>query len=270
MAEFPAMPLWTDALIGDTYTLTPAEFGAYMRLLIFAWRTRDCALPSNDAELGRMIGDPKNWHRLRTKVMAFFTLGEDGRYRQYRLLREREYVSRRTAQASAAGRASALKRLNRPATGVPTKKQRTFNEQVNTHTHTHTNESSTGISPVTESENSPSTPTNATSLFGDVALARKRDDFIYPEWWPHEAWIGFVAMRKKIRAPLTPHATKLIVTRLSKLKADGEDPTAVLDQSTRNDWRDVYPVRPDAGNGRSQSPVDLSIVRELMRKDDKP
>lgn len=113
MAEFPALPLWTDALIGDTYQLTPAEFGAYLRLLIVAWRMPNCALPNDDAFLGRSVGDPKNWHRLRTTVMAYWTMGSDGFWRQKRLLDERDYVSRCAARSSAGGRAKALKRQHR-------------------------------------------------------------------------------------------------------------------------------------------------------------
>ena len=43
MAEFPCLPLWTDALLGDTYHLTPAQFGAYLRLLIAADRAERSA-----------------------------------------------------------------------------------------------------------------------------------------------------------------------------------------------------------------------------------
>jgi uncharacterized protein YdaU (DUF1376 family) len=118
VAEFPALPLWTDALIGDTYHLTPAEFGSYLRLLIVEWRTKDCSLPNDDVFLGRAIGDPKNWHRLKAVVMAFFTLGEDGRYRQKRLLDERNFVSGRVSRASAGGHAKALKRKNRGSAKV--------------------------------------------------------------------------------------------------------------------------------------------------------
>lgn len=113
MAKFPALPLWTDALIGDTYHLTPTQFGAYLRLLIVEWRTPDCSLPNDDVFLGRSIGDPKNWHRLKEIVMAYFTLGEDGRYRQKRLLDERDSCARWAVKSSAGGNAKALKRFNR-------------------------------------------------------------------------------------------------------------------------------------------------------------
>jgi len=112
LAKFPKLPLWTDSLIGDTHHLTPAEFGAYMRLLIAAWRRSDCALPNDDALLGRIVGDPRNWHRLK-KVLGFFHLGEDGFYRQYRLLDERETVSRYAALSAAGNAAKTLKRLHR-------------------------------------------------------------------------------------------------------------------------------------------------------------
>lgn len=109
MAKFPALPIWTDALIADTGVLTPAEFGAYMRLLFAMWRFPGCKLPSDNAMLGRIIGDPHNWHRLKPKVLPFFDLGEDGFYRQRRLTREYEYVSRLAERSSSGGRAKALK-----------------------------------------------------------------------------------------------------------------------------------------------------------------
>lgn len=109
MAEYPALPLWTDALIGDTYHLTPAEFGAYLRLLIAAWRTPDCCLPNDDVALGRMVGDPKNWRRLRPVVMPFFTQREDGRWVQKRLQRERDRVSASSRAQSSRSQARWLK-----------------------------------------------------------------------------------------------------------------------------------------------------------------
>ena len=53
MAEFPALPLFTDALLGDTTHLDATEFGAYLLMLIVAWRSPDCALPDDDRYLAR-------------------------------------------------------------------------------------------------------------------------------------------------------------------------------------------------------------------------
>jgi hypothetical protein len=64
-----------------------------------------------------------------------------------------------------------------------------------------------------------------------------------PPWIDREAWDGFAAMRKRERHPLTPRAAKLILTELGKLRDSGHDPNVVLDHSTRNSWRDVWPVK---------------------------
>lgn len=63
------------------------------------------------------------------------------------------------------------------------------------------------------------------------------------DWIEPEAWSAFCEMRRKIKAPLTPYAEKLILRELVRLKSAGQDPQACLDQSIRNGWRDVYPLR---------------------------
>jgi hypothetical protein len=63
------------------------------------------------------------------------------------------------------------------------------------------------------------------------------------DWIEPDSWAAFVEMRRKIKAPLTPYAEKLILRELCKLKAAGNDPQACLDQSIMNSWRDVFPLR---------------------------
>ena len=72
-----------------------------------------------------------------------------------------------------------------------------------------------------------------------------------PQWISHESWEAFEDMRKKLKAPMTPYSAKLIVAELVKLKSSGEDPQACLDQSIRNGWRDVFPLRDKAMKTRS-------------------
>lgn len=64
---------------------------------------------------------------------------------------------------------------------------------------------------------------------------------------PVALWLAFVEMRKKIRKPLTDHGGELIRRELAKLQAQGHDPIEVLEQSIRNDWQDVFPVRGSNG-----------------------
>jgi uncharacterized protein YdaU (DUF1376 family) len=49
----PPCRLWTDAYLGDTTHLNVTQHGAYLLLLMTAWRSRDCALPDDDKLLAR-------------------------------------------------------------------------------------------------------------------------------------------------------------------------------------------------------------------------
>lgn len=93
MADFPALPLWTDAYLADTRHLSTFEHGAYMLLLMEAWRRPSCALPDDDMLLCRLSGmDRADWMAIKQTVMAFWTLTPSG-WVQKRLRKERKYVA---------------------------------------------------------------------------------------------------------------------------------------------------------------------------------
>src|SRR5437588_12813425 len=94
MAEFPALPLWTDAYLGDTRHLSQSEHGAYLLLLITASRTPDCSLPDDDRLLARYAGgvDRRTWRHQEATIMGFWDLRE-GRGYQKRLTAERRSLS---------------------------------------------------------------------------------------------------------------------------------------------------------------------------------
>jgi hypothetical protein len=87
-----------------------------------------------------------------------------------------------------------------------------------------------------------------------------------PDWVDREAWDGFAAMRKRQRHPLTDRAAKLVLGELEKLSAEGYDAADVLDQSTRNGWRDVYPIKagspPQPAKGKQAETPDF-IARAI-------
>lgn len=121
MSAFPSLPLFTDAFIADTGHLNATETGAYLMLLMVAWRTPECRLPDDDQRLARWARvDARSWARIKPKVMEFWTLTE-GQWSQKRLLLERDKV-RKFAEASrrngtAGGRPKGLKnkRAENPA-----------------------------------------------------------------------------------------------------------------------------------------------------------
>ncbi|MCP5116935.1 MAG: DUF1376 domain-containing protein [bacterium] len=114
MAEFPALPLWTDAILGDTMHLSIEEFGAYTMLLIVSWRSPGCDLPDDDVDMARYCRvTARRWReRLRPRLKPFFVVAE-GRWNQKRLQKERRYVARNSAKkaenGAKGGRAKALK-----------------------------------------------------------------------------------------------------------------------------------------------------------------
>lgn len=58
MADYPALPLWTDAYLADTGHLTDAQHGLYLRLLMLMWRSPDCRIPNDDGWIAHKLGRP--------------------------------------------------------------------------------------------------------------------------------------------------------------------------------------------------------------------
>lgn len=101
----PAIPLFGDAYLADTRHLSLEEHGAYLQLIMIAWRIEGCCLPDDDARLARMLGvTAARWRKLKPVVMAFWTL-ENGTWKQARLTKERAFVEEKRAKNSASARA---------------------------------------------------------------------------------------------------------------------------------------------------------------------
>lgn len=99
MAEFPGLTLWTDSYLADTRHLSTEEHGAYLLLLMEAWRRPGCDLPDDDAELARMSGLPLDrWVEIKPRILAFWKLDKRSRkLTQKRLNVERRYMMDRRA-----------------------------------------------------------------------------------------------------------------------------------------------------------------------------
>lgn len=104
MSAFPSLPLFTDAFLADTGHLNALETGAYLLLLMVAWRSSGCCLPDDDyrlAKWGRV--DARTWSRIKPVVMEFWFL-EEGVWRQKRLTKEHAHVSHRAEVARENGK----------------------------------------------------------------------------------------------------------------------------------------------------------------------
>jgi uncharacterized protein YdaU (DUF1376 family) len=102
MADFPALPLWTDSYLADTLDLTQGEHGIYLIMLMLAWRRPDCALPDDMAWLKRSLQSccrglhGHTFNAIVPKILDRFWFKEDGKWCQKRLQKERKYLSNRS------------------------------------------------------------------------------------------------------------------------------------------------------------------------------
>lgn len=109
MAEFPAMPLWTDAYLADTTHLSTIEHGAYLLLMFAMWRTPDKRLPNNADLLARYCKLTKGqWDRIGPVLMPFFRVEADS-ITQGRLTDEANLVRQHSKKQSDKARARWLK-----------------------------------------------------------------------------------------------------------------------------------------------------------------
>lgn len=113
MSQAPAMPVFTDALIGDTTHLTAAEFGAYCLILFVTWRNNGQPLPDDNIRMARVCRmTPAQWAKSRPILAAFFDLTA-GVWRQKRLEKEWNYVAKniekKRENGSKGGRPKSLK-----------------------------------------------------------------------------------------------------------------------------------------------------------------
>ncbi len=101
MADFPALPLFTDSLVADTDHLTDEEFGAYLRMLIVSWRSSSCDMPNDLAWIKRRFVGAREHPEVYEQLVEEFFTKRGSRLQQKRLMKEREYVENKRAKQSA-------------------------------------------------------------------------------------------------------------------------------------------------------------------------
>jgi uncharacterized protein YdaU (DUF1376 family) len=102
------LPLFCDDLIASCVEMTPACFGAYMRLLCYAW-TRG-GLPDNESACERIAGgmDSGDWPAIRSRLIVL----DDGRLSHQRLELERVAVAEIREKRAEAGRLGGRPKAN--------------------------------------------------------------------------------------------------------------------------------------------------------------
>lgn len=65
------------------------------------------------------------------------------------------------------------------------------------------------------------------------------------------AIMDFIDMRRKIKAPMTDKAIKLLLSRLDKMTDQNSVKAMILEQSIVNSWKSVYPLKTEGDNNSS-------------------
>ncbi len=66
---------------------------------------------------------------------------------------------------------------------------------------------------------------------------------VLPLWLPLEQWKAFVAMRARMKAPMTDRGKQLAIAELAKLAHVGNDPADVLDQSIMFGYKGLFALK---------------------------
>lgn len=215
LRSYAFMPFYGDFLRASDFncSATNAEYRAAVNLWWSSWKQVPAAsLPDDDAKLCYLADlgrDMRVWAKVKKVAMSGFVLCSDGRWYHEFLAVEARKAWELHATAVKKGRAGAAKRYGK-------------------------------------SGSSTITPAIAPAIAIDRTEQDKTENkggFAPPEWIDAQAWTDFIAMRVKMRKPATQRAKELIVEELDKLRTAGDDPNAVLEQSTRNSWQDVYPLK---------------------------
>lgn len=240
MAKFPSLPLFTDALIADTFHLDDAEFGRYIRLLMVAWRSPGTLIPNDPTWISKRMGiSPLEYgQKVAPLILQYFTpCDSDAMLMQKRMRKEYEYLEK----ASRAGKIGAEKRWE---------KERAVENKGKTPMRSSCDLDAKSMTPTPTP-----TPKEEVSI---TPLPPKGQVVEFPEWLPEDEFAAFVEFRQSIKHPLkTAHAVKLTIAALKKLKDEGHDPVDVLNQSIQRGWRGLFAV----GGGGSSGDTHKTSVR---------
>lgn len=224
MAEFPALPLFTDSLLADTHHLSETEFGAYLKILILIWRSPGCRVPADAAWHMRKLGvDSLKYKELYEPLFSEFLLHDGSFVTQKRLKREYEYlVDQRLKKRGAAK--SRWNKEKTPDSAYPSAYAPT----------------PTPTPPSSEAK--ASSDKGPGNLFEESPKTKKpkSDPVTLPTWLPHPVWQDWRSHRHSLRKPLTHRAEALCLSQLTEFQVKGHDPVAIINQSIMNGWQGLF------------------------------
>lgn len=202
--------------IGDyqshTSHLSDIEDLVYRRLLDWYY-LHECPIPLDEAEVSRQIRMRSHIESIAIVLREYFERTDNG-WIHHRANKEIAKADDKSVKASASAKARWSKK---DANALPT-----LSESNATH----------NTLPITQDTEHKTQKKKATVVA-----------FVLPDWIEKETWDAFIQMRKRIGKPPTDYALKLIVDKLVRFKANGQDVKQVLEKSITSGWQDVFEIK---------------------------
>lgn len=253
MGKAPAsLFYWGDvARDPDLRRCTHAEVGVWFRILCLMFEAEvkgvlaTHGIAWSDDEIAFSIGgDLKETKRC---VTALVTKGVASRIESGALINRRMYREylERLATKERVSDWRAKRSGDEPVTVDVTAEKQFCNENVPVRARAETEDETTSSEEVT-------TP--------------NKNKLMVPDWIPRRPWDDFVESRKALRSPLTDRAATLIIRRLELYRASGQDPGAILDQSTESGWKGIFELKQNRGsNGKAERNSNGAAVGRVNR-----
>lgn len=222
------MPLYIADYLGDTMHLTAEQHGAYLLLLMAAWK-RGGHVPDDDDQLAAISRTGERWQTHCGRIVRAFFTQRDGLLFHGRveaeLIAAREKVSKR-AEAGRAGAAAKWQRDGkRIGDAMPEQRQ---------------------IDAPSPSPSPISTPDGV-----DKARKPKFDAAAIdlPDWLDREAWATWCNDRKARKKPITETAATLQIRQLGEYLQAGHLPERVIAHSIAGGFQGLYPPKTTTVHG---------------------
>jgi hypothetical protein len=218
MGKAPAFQRYAGDYLADERLalMSLEEEGAYNRAQAYCWR--EGSIPSDEKLLSRLLkgASPETVKVVQRWFVPHPT--DSSRLIDPELEEQREKRRLWIEKSSQAGRESGKARRAKSFSTEPTLNQPSKLVEPNA------NSSSSSSSSSSKQKRAPAA-------------------VVLPDWIKPETWNDFEEMRTKLRKPMTDRARRDIVAKLSHLREAGQDVEAVLAQSIRKGWQDVFDVK---------------------------
>lgn len=125
-------------------------------------------------------------------------------------------------------------------------------------------------SPLPCMENTPSSSSGSEHLNSSRQRASAKSPpapLALPSWLSPIAWNDWCEYRKAAKKPLTRKAQVLSISKLERLRADGHDPTAVIEQSIERGWTGLFKIdEAKSNNGRNGHKQTQEEIEDVFRQ----